>query len=153
MNNISATVNPRELLLMFAELDSKNQKKAHKTALINSSRILVNEAKRNFKSVVKKPNSKNRWNGRPMNSGIKYSIDKNVTTSKIHIMGDFRLKFFELGTKKRFKRNKQRSNTGSIAATYFFKNAREAKEGSITEEMNNIISKSILKVNEKYRNR
>ncbi len=153
MNNISATVNPRELLLMFAELDSKNQKKAHKTALINSSRILVNEAKRNFKSVVKKPNSKNRWNGRPMNSGIKYSIDKNVTNSKIHIMGDFRLKFFELGTKKRFKRNKQRSNTGSIAATYFFKNAREAKEGSITEEMNNIISKSILKVNEKYRNR
>ena len=81
MNNISATVNPRELLLMFAELDSKNQKKAHKTALINSSRILVNEAKRNFKSVVKKPNSKNRWNGRSMNSGIKYSIDKNVTTS------------------------------------------------------------------------
>ena len=39
-------------------------------------------------------------------NGIKYSIDRDVTTSKIHIMGDFRLKFFELGTKKRFKRNK-----------------------------------------------
>lgn len=115
--------------------------------------ILVREAKRNFKSVVKKPSSRNRWNGRPMNSGIKYSIDRDVTTSKIHIMGDFRLKFFEMGTKNRFKKNKQRSNTGSIAATYFFKNAREAKEGSITEEMNNIISKSILKVNEKFRNR
>ena len=82
MNNISATVNPRELLLMFAELDSKNQKKAHKAALINASRLLVNEAKRNFKSVVKKPNSKNRWNGRPMNSGIKYSIDKNSEIAK-----------------------------------------------------------------------
>ena len=91
MNNISATVNPRELLLMFAELDSKNQKKAHKTALINSSRILVNEAKLNFRSVVKKPNSRNRWNGRSFISGIKYSIDRDVTTSKIHIMGDRRI--------------------------------------------------------------
>ena len=76
---------------MFAELDSRQQKKAHKMALRKATGILVNETKRNFRSVVKKPNSKNRWNGRPMNSGIKYSIDKNVTTSKIHIMRDFRL--------------------------------------------------------------
>lgn len=153
MNNAGATVNPRELLLMFSELNSKNQKKAHKTALSKASMILVKQAKSNFKSVVKKPNSRNRWNGRPMNSGIKYSIDRDVTTSKIHIMGDFRLKFFELGTKKRFKLNKQKSSTGSIKATYFFKQAREANEENILGEMNNIISQSILKVNEKFRNR
>ncbi|SKB43543.1 hypothetical protein SAMN05660349_01147 [Macellibacteroides fermentans] len=59
MNN-GATVDAKQVLLMFAELDSRQQKKAHKMALIKATSILVNEAKRNFRSVVKKPNSKNR---------------------------------------------------------------------------------------------
>jgi hypothetical protein len=68
-------------------------------------------------------------------------------------MGDFRLKFFELGTRKRFKKNKHKSSTGNINAQYFFKRAREAKENTISEELNNIITQSILKVNGKFRNR
>lgn len=59
MNN-GATVDAKQVLLMFAELDSRQQKKAHKTALRKATDILVNETKRNFRSVVKKPNSKNR---------------------------------------------------------------------------------------------
>ncbi len=152
MNN-GATVDAKQVLLMFAELDSRQQKKAHKMALRKATGILVNEAKRNFRSVVKKPNSRNRWNGRSFISGIKSSINKEVTEGKVHIMGDFRLKFFELGTKKRFKKNKQKSSTGNINAHYFFKRAREAKENTISEELNNIITQSILRVNAKFRNR
>ena len=152
MNN-GATVDAKQVLLMFAELDSRQQKKAHKMALRKATGILVNEAKRNFRSVVKKPNSKNRWNGRSFISGIRSSINKEVTEGKVHIMGDFRLKFFELGTKKRFKKNKHKSSTGSINAHYFFKRAREAKESTISEELNNIITQSILRVNAKFRNR
>lgn len=152
MNN-GATVDAKQVLLMFAELDSRQQKKAHKTALRKATGILVNEAKRNFRSVVKKPNSKNRWNGRSFISGIKSSINKEITEGKVHIMGDFRLKFFELGTKKRFKKNKHKSSTGSINTHYFFKRAREAKESTISEELNNIITQSILRVNAKFRNR
>ena len=151
MNN-GATVDAKQVLLMFAELDSRQQKKAHKTALIKATGILVNEAKRNFRSVVKKPNSKNRWNGRSFISGIKSSINKEITEGKVHIMGDFRLKFFEMGNKKLFKK-KHKSSTGSINAHYFFKRAREAKESTISEELNNIITQSILRVNAKFRNR
>ena len=56
MNN-GATVDAKQVLLMFAELDSRQQKKAHKMALRKATGILVNETKRNFRSVVKKPNS------------------------------------------------------------------------------------------------
>ena len=60
MNSVDA----RQVLQMFAALDSKKQKKVHRTALRKATAILVKEAKRNFRSVVKKPNAKNKWNGK-----------------------------------------------------------------------------------------
>lgn len=150
----AAVVDTKQVLTMFAELDSKKQKKVHRTALKNATGILVREARKNFKSVVKKPNSRNRWNGKTFSSGIKSSINREVTEGKVHILGDFRLKFFELGTKTRYKkRTKGRPSTGAIRATYFFKKAREAKESDISNSMNNIITQSILKVNGQFKGR
>ena len=66
-------------------------------------------------------------------------------------MGDFRLKFFEMGTKTRYKkRTKGRPSTGSIKASYFFK---KAKESEISNSMNDIITKSILRVNGQFKGR
>lgn len=150
MNNVDA----KQVLQMFAALDSKKQKKAHRTALRKATGILVRETRKNFRKVVRKPNSRNRWNGKTFSSGIKSSINKEVTEGKVHILGDFRLKFFELGTKTRYKkRTKGRPSTGAIKATYFFRKAREAKESEISNSMNNIITQSILKVNGQFKGR
>ena len=150
MNNVDA----KQVLQMFAALDSKKQKKAHRTALRKATGILVRETRKNFRKVVRKPNSRNRWNGKTFSSGIKSSINKEVTEGKVHILGDFRLKFFELGTKTRYKkRTKGRPSTGAIKATHFFKRAREAKESEISNSMNNIITQSILKVNGQFKGR
>jgi hypothetical protein len=148
-------MNNSEILQMFSELNSRQQKKAHKIALQKGTSILVRETKRNFKSVVKRPNSHNRWNGKTFVSGIKNSINKEATEGKVHIMGDFRLKFFELGTNERIRKKRKYSgtSTGTIKAHYFFKKARESKESEISANMNDIIEQSIRKVNEKYRNR
>ncbi|KKB55552.1 hypothetical protein [Parabacteroides gordonii] len=148
MSNVDA----KQVLQMFAELDSKRQKKVHRDALKKATGILLKEVRKNFRTVVKKPNSRNRWNGKTFSSGIKSSINKEVTEGKVHILGDFRLKFFELGTKVRYKRT-VRATTGKITASYFFKRAREAKETEISSSMNNIITQSIQKVNEKFRGR
>lgn len=137
----AAVVDTKQVLEMFAELDSKKQKKAHRTALRKATGILVKEVRKNFRQIVKNPNARNRWNGKTFSSGIKSSINKEVTEGKVHILGDFRLKFFELGTKTRYKkRTKGRPSTGSIKATNFFKKAREAKESEISNSMNNIIN-------------
>ena len=138
MNNVDA----RQVLQMFAALDSKRQKKAHRTALRKATGILVRETRKNFRKVVKNPNARNRWNGKTFSSGIKSKVNKEATEGKVHIMGDFRLKFFEMGTK-----------TGSIKASYFFKKAREAKESEISNSMNDIITKSILRVNGQFKGR
>lgn len=150
----AAVVDTKQVLEMFAELDSKKQKKVHRTALRKATGILLKEVRKNFRQVVKKPNARNRWNGKTFLSGIKSSVNKEVTEGKVHILGDFRLKFFELGTKARYKkRTKGRPSTGVIKATYFFKKAREAKESEISNSMNNIITQSILKVNGQFKGR
>lgn len=150
MNNVDA----RQVLQMFAALDSKRQKKAHRTALRKATGILVRETRKNFRKVVKNPNARNRWNGKTFSSGIKSKVNKEATEGKVHIMGDFRLKFFEMGTKTRYKKwTKGRPSTGSIKASYFFKKAREAKESEISNSMNDIITKSILRVNGQFKGR
>ena len=161
-------VDTRSVLKMFAELDSKRQKQAHRSALRRGVNILVKEARKSLRTAVRKPNSKNWWNGKTLQSGIKSSINKEVTEGKVHIMGDFRLKFFEMGTKLRktsgankasvrgkipkYRQHKP-SNRGSIKASNFFLKARNIKEKEISDNMNTIIAESIIKVNEQFKGR
>ena len=161
-------VDTRSVLEMFAELDSRRQKQAHSSALRRGVNILVKEARKSLRTAVRKPNSKNWWNGKTLQSGIKSSINREVTEGKVHIMGDFRLKFFEMGTKLRktsganrasvrgkipkYRQHKP-SNRGSIKASNFFLKARNRKEKEISDNMNTIIAESIRKVNEQFKGR
>lgn len=149
MNN---SVDTRQVLRMFAELNSKKQKKVHRTALRSATGILVKETRKNFKRVVRRPNSRNRWNGRTFSSGIKSSINREATEGKVHILGDFRLKFFELGTVERRKR-RTGARTGRITARYFFMRARESKENEISNSMNSIIEQAIRRINGQFNSR
>lgn len=149
---MSSWVDAGEVLRLFADLDGKRQKKVHRDALRSATGMLVKEARRNFRTAVRKPNARNSWNGKTFSSGIKSSVDREATEGKVHIMGDFRLKFFELGTRERRKR-KSGARTGRIAAHYFFRRARLSKEAEISALMNGIIEKAILKAYAKHKNR
>lgn len=145
-------VDSRNVLKMFAELTSKKQKKVHRIALAKALSILVKEARSTLKGVIRKSiYSKSKKTGKSLASGIKYKINKDATEGKAHILGDFRLKFFELGTKERYRKNG--GKTGTIKASYFFRTARQNKEALISSSMNNIISESIKRVNGKFKNR
>ena len=161
-------VDTRSVLKMFAELDSRRQKQAHRSALRIGVNILVKEARETLKMAVKNPDSKNWWNGKTLKSGIKSSINREATEGKVHIMRDFRLKFFEMGTKRRRtsgrnnakvrgKNPKYRqykpSNRGSIKPFRFFRRARNQKEKEIEENMNNILAESIKRINAKFKGR
>lgn len=84
--------------------------------------------------------SARKW--RSMESGIKLRTEKDYCEATVHIMGDFRLKFFEKGTKVRMTR-KTKANRGAIRPLYFFRSAQQSDiEGlisqSITEQLNKI---------------
>lgn len=76
-------------------------------------------------------------------------------------MGDFRLKFFEMGTRVRrttgnntasvrgrnpIRRQRAAANRGSINAVHFFRTAKSHKEGEIFNSMDNLISQSIQRI-------
>lgn len=161
-------VDTRSVLKMFAELDSRRQKQAHRSALRIGVNILVKEARETLKMAVKNPDSKNWWNGKTLKSGIKSSVNREATEGKVHIMRDFRLKFFEMGTKRRRTsgrnnakvrgktpkyRQYKPSNRGSIKPFRFFRRARNQKEKEIEENMNNILAESIKRINEQFKGR
>lgn len=82
-----------ELIKKFTELTGREQTKAKNTALKKGSDILVKAARQSLRTVTKGYNRPNWWNGKTLESGIKYSRQKDSDTAKVHIMGDFRLKF------------------------------------------------------------
>lgn len=144
-------VDSKQVINLFADLTGKQQKQAHKAALRKSSSILVKETKKQLRKVIGKAiNHKNKWNGKTLGSGIKTSVDKKGESAKVHLLGDFRLKFFEMGTEKRhIKKNK--ANRGKIKPSYYFKQAKANKEREIFNSIDQLLTQSIVKIANKYK--
>lgn len=145
----SIEVDEKKVMEMFKDLSYKNQIKSYKQALRISARIIQKEAKASLKKEIgKAANRKGRY-GR-LNSGIKIKVARNGTSAKVHIMGDFRLKFFELGTEERYLK-KNGAYRGKMTATHFFQNARVAKEKEAEDTLTKNLEQSIKKINDKYK--
>lgn len=117
-----------------------------------------------FKAAMgESANHISKWIRKPMYEGITVKGDKAYMEARVSIMKDFRLKFFESGTKERYIKQKGHSDysrkkkryikdtgksnyRGSIKAKHFFAEARENMsyilEGTILESIN----KQILKL-------
>lgn len=141
-----------DVLKKFNELDSKNQKKTFKTALRTASNILVKQARLNLKQIVQSANKvtvKGRFKGLKLTSGIKAKVWRDAKTTKVNIMSDGRLKWFELGTDERMTKKKMKRavhRTGSIKATNFFSKARQSTESQVFQSLDSIITKEIIKI-------
>ena len=129
----------RELYSKIDSLTGKELKKAILSSLRSSASILRRETDKQFKSRVK-------FGKRSI---ARVVIDKKNLSAKVHIMDDFRAKFFELGTKKRYTRqgfNRKPAYRGSIEAGYHFRKAQEITRGKIFNEMSNRVGKAIDKI-------
>lgn len=139
-----------------------NRKTAIFNSLVKGGKELVEETKRELVKALPNAARGERY-GTPMTKGVKMKKDKDYDEVKIHIMGDYRLKFFEMGTDERYlkkplphketSRYKYKSgsnNTGGtphrgrIKAKHFFQKARE--DGRITDEVMNNLIKEINKL-------
>lgn len=165
MNNLEIDI--KQVTSMFAELTGRQQRQVYRSALRKGASILSNESKKLLRrSIGKAANHKNWWNGKTLVSGIKANADRNGEQAKVHIMGDFRLKFFEMGTRARrttghnnasvrgktpIRRQKVAANRGSIIAYHFFRTAKANKEKEIFSNMDNFISQSIQRIANKKR--
>lgn len=134
----------KELIKKFESLTGNEQKQAKRAALREGSKILIRGAKANLRRVTRNAGSPNWWNGKTLESGIKLGKAKNSgdNEASVHIMGDFRLKFFQNGTKNRVTR-KTGANRGYMKRTNFFTNAVSANRDQISNSVDRLFSESI----------
>lgn len=140
--------------------DEKRSELIYKS-LIKGGEKLVEDTKSELLRVL--PNaSRGQHFGKPMSGGIKMKKDKDYQDVAVHIMSDFRLKFFEMGTDDRYLKKPLPSNStykyksgstnsggtpyrGRIEGKHFFQKARDNAdvlsiiESEITKEIEKII--------------
>lgn len=119
------------------------------------AKVLQENAQSNFRARVSGATHHSPYIKKPFFRGVKMKVDKDYTEVIVSIMSDFRMKFFEKGTKERqtkgrkivgkesfhrLKREGKGHKTGHITATNFFRDAR-SQEGDI----NNAIEQSITR--------
>ena len=91
-----------------------------------------------------------------MLGGVKVKTDKAYTETSVNIMGDYRLIWFEKGTKirktkghrrdgygRRLKRTGKGGNRGAIKPLYFF---RDARQSDIDDTIFNSITESLKRI-------
>ena len=162
MNN--KEVDTSQVLAMFAELDEKNQAKVYKNAVRQSLNIVKKQTLINLAGVInpEKIGKKDKW-GNSFRSGVTIKVYKSGKSGVIHIMKNFKMKFFELGTEKRYrkckgllKRLKYRKSkekygyTGQIKGKHFFRNAQQQTETKVFSSIDSIVTKNIQRINKKY---
>ncbi len=142
-------IDARQVYRMFANLSLKNQTKAHREALKKGSSILVTAARRNLrKELGTTATKKASKTGKSLQSGIRYWVGKQGNFAKVHIMGDYRLKWFEKGTDSRKTKNKG-LNRGRISGRYFFKEAKSQTEAKVFNSITDYLKKAIIKLAQK----
>ena len=146
MNNDNLEITgAEELVKKFTELTGREQTKAKNTTLKKASDLIVKAARQNLRTVTKGYNHPNYWNGKTLESGIKYSKpSKDSDTAKVHILGDFRLKFFELGTQ--FRKTKAGASRGVHKKHSFFQPTVNSKMPEIESTLGRLFSESIDKI-------
>ena len=146
----SVTVDAKQVIQMFRDLDHREQKKVYKTALRKAAGILIKETRSNLRNIVKgKITNKKKDYKRTLSTGIRSSVDREGTQASVHIMGEYRLKWFEKGTNLR--RTNKGYNRGAMKAHYFFRDAQRSTEKEVFSSIERLITDSIIRINNKHK--
>lgn len=151
---------------LFRRLNTRNQRKVSRAALRGAANKLKKEAVKNLQQSighsVKKTSTYTRRNGktekRSLAKGIKV-VAKDAETAKVHIMGDYRLKWFEMGTDHRKTKGargkgkkiplRKASSRGRVfkeqSKLWWFAKAVKAKEHEAAQDIENELIKHIKK--------
>lgn len=169
MSNAQVTFDGRQFHQIVNRLTGQEMKKVMVSTLRSSANILKKETERQFHTRVALNGFKISYQRKgkertKVNRLVTVGIEKKDMAAKVHIMGDFRAKFFELGTKERYTkghkitgsyqkgRRKYLNRTGKpgrrgkIQAGHYFRTAQDITREKIFSEMNKRMSKAITRI-------
>ena len=145
-------VDDKQVIQALANLSFKQMNKAYKNGMKKSLDPILKQTKINLrKSGIKNVNKPyvSRKTGKTypsMLQGVKTSIYVGNTEDsygKVHIMKEFRLKWFEKGTQLR--KTSRGWNRGSIQPKWFFRDAVNQRGNEAIKTLDENIRESILK--------
>ena len=152
MNDTGIRVDDREVIQALARLSFKQMNKAYRTGMKKSLDPILKQTKANLKTSgirnVTRPYISRKTGKRYMSmvSGVKTSVYIGKTEDsygKVHIMKEFRLKWFEKGTQVR--KTVKGYNRGSIKPKWFFKSAVDQKARESEQILDDNIRDAIIK--------
>ena len=175
MSRASVTFDPKQFEDACNRLTGPEMKNAIRSTLATSGRILVKEAEKQFANNTKSEggpglNTKSfsyRYAGsieRKKARLVTLKISKRSNVATIHILANYKAKFFEVGTKGRWTkghkisrrvrllgktrilRTGKRGYRGSIQATHSFKIAQEVARDAIFNDMDKRMKNSIQRI-------
>lgn len=173
MNRTGVTFDGRQFDAMVKNLTGPEMKKAIIGTLRSGANILKRETERQFHSRVNINGLRINYTNKKGKEVTKWkrlatvSIDKKEPSAKVHIMADFRTKFFERGTKNRktkghkitgyYWRGKRKyarrtgkgGDRGRITAGWHFRKAQQLTERKIFENFDRQMSREIIKISKK----
>lgn len=151
MSSGEITVDDREVIKALANLSWKQMNKAYKNGMKKSLDPILKQTKANLKTSGIK-NVSRPYIGKggkkyiSMVQGVKSSVyigNTEDSFGKVHIMKEFRLKWFEKGTTLR--KTKKGSDRGSIKPKWFFRMAVNQKASEAEDNLEKNIRESIMK--------
>ncbi len=155
MNNSGITINDTAVIIALRQFAPDKMAEANRRALAASSMVLVRAARLKLRGVTANAQSTRTADRRgwsrlkgskrlgSLEDGIRFRTSQTGTMSRINILGDFRLKFFEGGTALRSKRSG--ANTGMMTARPFFHPAFYASQEQMYNALANSLNKSVEK--------
>lgn len=144
-------VDDREVIKALSRLSFKQMNKAYKEGMKKALDPILKQTKINLrKSGIKNVNKpyigKNGKKYPSMIQGVKTSVyvgDTEDSYGKVHIMKEFRLKWFEKGTS--IRKTSKGYNRGSIKPKWFFASAVSQRSKQAAESLDENIRNSIIK--------
>lgn len=144
-------VDDREVIKALSKLSFKQMNKAYREGMKKALDPILKQTKINLRNsgirnVGKPYTGKNGKKYPSMIQGVKTSVyigDTEDSYGKVHIMKEFRLKFFEKGTS--IRKTRKGYNRGSIKPKWFFANAVSQMSKKAAESLDENIRNSIIK--------
>lgn len=137
------------ILGKFAKLGVTQMVRVHKAAFANENKVLVKEARLQLSGVTAR--SKTGYTARrkgwtrssTLERGIRSKVDANGSRGMVHIMGDFRLKWFEMGTSDRFRKGD--AFTGRMSQRPFFAKAVNTAKREMADAFTKTVARAVQK--------
>jgi hypothetical protein len=155
MADVGIKVNDKDIIKALSNLSFKQMNKAYRNGMKKSLDPILKQTKVNLrnsgiKNVNKPYIGKNGKRYISMMQGVKTSVYVGKTEDsfgKVHIMKEFRLKWFEMGTSLR--KTSKGWNRGRIEPKWFFASAVRLRSKETEQKLDENIRESILKAWEK----